>query len=793
MNSRTWRQWRVVFTFLMIATLLSQPAAAARIILKNGLELEGEVARLGTMIFNPADGQAEPPGGELIVVIDDDLRRIYVSLHQVREVIDNAGSPSIKFKVPQPVAGGGRRLAALGRVVKTQPWDDFGRRTMTILIKSGAAHVIQGITEVTPRYFKVDTLSAGQRLLIDGGQRYATSSLATPLLLKVLYRAIDPQKPNDRLRIVQFFIEADRYPDAERELKKIIKEFPKLDLKPQLQKITNAKARRGLDELKLRREAGQHDFATKILKNFPTEGIAGETLLEVREILKQYNEIEDRATKLRANMQDHLQQVRDARQRMLLASIVSEISSEVNSHTLVRLAAYLQAVKDDELSASEKLSFAVSGWLIGSNDATDNLAVTLSLIEVRALVRSYLLEEIKNQRSELLTRIRSEEGGIPSLVAKLLAHMKPPLDLPEPFEDTPGLYELQVPGRGTWPPVTYYAQLPPEYDPYRRYPVVVTLHGAGTTAEHQIDWWAGGTSTSGMRQGQGTRHGYIVIAPKWSKVKQQRYGYSGREHAAVLDTLRDACRRFSVDTDRVFLSGHSMGGDAAWDIGISHPDLWAGVIPVVSTADSGKFNYITLYWKNAKLVPFYFVGGGMDGEKMVKNAYQFDRYLKHLGFDATVVDYQGRGHENFYDEVITVFDWMNTQQRNFFPKKFRAETIRSWDNYFWWLELNDIPDYLVADPENWPPKRRTTLAVSGVINETPRLTTIRVKPSGMPATVWLSPELVDFEKRIRLVTGSRSVKGPEPDVAVMLEDARTRGDRIHPFWARIDIGQKQSR
>ena len=45
--------------------------------------------------------------------------------------------------------------------------------------------------------------------------------------------------------------------------------------------------------------------------------------------------------------------------------------------------------------------------------------------------------------------------------------------------------------------------------------------------------------------------------------------------------LRDAMRRFSIDSDRVFLSGHSIGGDAAWDIGLAHPDLWAGVIPIV--------------------------------------------------------------------------------------------------------------------------------------------------------------------------------------------------------------------
>jgi pimeloyl-ACP methyl ester carboxylesterase len=366
--------------------------------------------------------------------------------------------------------------------------------------------------------------------------------------------------------------------------------------------------------------------------------------------------------------------------------------------------------------------------------------------------------------------------------------MKPPLELPEPIDEIPGFYYLEVPGRTGQGNVGYYVQLPPEYDPYRRYPAMVTLHGGGTTANHQIDWWAGGANQQGERRGQGSRHGYIVIAPNWAKVKQTKYEYSGREHAAVLDSLRDACRRFSIDTDRVFLSGHSMGGDAAWDMGLAHPDMWAGVIPIVATVDSNRYNYNGLYWRNARYVPFYFVGGEMDGDKMVQNAYQFDRYLRHIGFDVLISEYQGRGHESFYDEIHNLFDWMNRKRRDFFPKDFTCNTMRSFDNYFWWLEINGLPASSVCDPENWPPRRVRALAISGQINDTDTMTTVRVSSARSPTTIWLSPELVDFDKRIIVrVTGLRSPDPPVPDVEVLLEDARTRGDRMHPFWARIDV------
>jgi hypothetical protein len=67
--------------------------------------------------------------------------------------------------------------------------------------------------------------------------------------------------------------------------------------------------------------------------------------------------------------------------------------------------------------------------------------------------------------------------------------------------------------------------------------------------------------------------------------------------------------------------------------------------------------------------------------------------------------------------------------------------------------------------------------------------TISVMSGADSMTVWLAPEMVDFNQRIKLIVKGRTVPGeqPTPDVGVLLEDARTRGDRQHPFWARIDV------
>jgi len=311
----------------------------------------------------------------------------------------------------------------------------------------------------------------------------------------------------------------------------------------------------------------------------------------------------------------------------------------------------------------------------------------------------------------------------------------------------------------------------------------VTLHGGGSDSALQLDWWSGGVDAKGERQGQGTRHGYIVIAIDWAKSDQSMYEYSAREHAAVLGCLRDASRRFAIDSDRVFLSGHSIGGDAAWDIALAHPDLWAGVIPIVAQSD----RYCALYSDNAEQLAWYFVGGELDGNKATKNSRDLDRYLKNPDCDVMVVEFMGRGHENFFDEIQNLFDWMGHHERNFHPKQFQVAAARPWDNFFWWIEVQQFPEKTLIEPASWPPKRGFRPAqIKGNALSNNSLSIM----TGMDKlTLWLSPEVVDFDQPIRIrINGTpiNNLGSIEPSLEVLLEDVRTRADRLHPFWAKVE-------
>jgi hypothetical protein len=157
-------------------------------------------------------------------------------------------------------------------------------------------------------------------------------------------------------------------------------------------------------------------------------------------------------------------------------------------------------------------------------------------------------------------------------------------------------------------------------------------------------------------------------------------------------------------------------------------------------------------------------------------------------YDVTLVEYRGRGHEHFSDEIQRIFDWMGRRKRDFYPKEFKALTMRELDNFFWWVEVEEFPPKAVVDPSDWDTKSGSRpMEVKGKINGN----NVFVSSGAKKVAVYLSPELVDLAQPVRVKVDGRplNAKGNlmvQPSVEVMLEDARTRGDRLHPFWVKIE-------
>ncbi len=776
----TWSWWVVA-----VGALLGGQAAAETVTLDNGLQLSGQIRTVPS--FKPQKKDQVQSGSALgpIVVIDNGLRRVYVSRRYIRagglapDALINTEQIDLRKRV---VRSSGVTVGSLGTILRTSPFDEFGNRICTIYAEGRSVDVLQGITRITPQYVRVETLTGKAAFYWD--MRLATSSFPRARLTAWMLKGIDPKSFHDRQRIVALYIQAGRNQDALVELEKLLKDFPNArDLATTRRRLYQNVAREVLDEIERRQDAGQFEFARRLLEHFPREGVAGEILLRVEDLLKEYQDFASQRERLVGLLEKHRADVGNVGDADLLDQALAEIRQRVSINNIDRLADYLRLADDAQMSPDQKLSLAISGWLLGSGASRRNLAETLSLYKVRDEVRRYLATTRDDvaEREAILKRLEQEEGAAPELLAPLIAHLLPPVGTEFPEEpEVPGMVELTVTRGEKRPVAKYVVQLPPEYDPYRRYPCIVTLHPVGGSPRGQINWWAGPyVPQRRTRLGQATRHGYIVVAPAWNVRNVRKYDYSFVVHDVVLASLRDAMRRFSIDSNRVFLTGHSAGGEAAWDIAAAHPDLWAGVIPIVAWGQ----RYISHYRDNVKGLPFYFVGGELDNHWIASQAARFDRYVKYVGYRGMVVEYRGRGHESFPEETLPLFEWLNRQRRRDPPEEIQAKSMRPWDNFFWWLEVSAMRPENVTLPELWPPEQLRSTSVTG----RRRANQLRVHTNAGAYTVWLSPKIVDFSKRITL-------NGRRVDVApsrrTMLEDARTRADRQEVFWAKIEMGRR---
>ena len=768
----------VVVAAAILCTVAWIPAARGdRVELADGRVLEGRFVLLPGVAVDP---KAAPPEttATSILVCDDELTRTMVSKRRVVKAEPGQTGPVAEsIPIPQRVAQEGRRVAGVGGILGTTPFDDHGRRILSLITASGQLDIVQGITHITPRWTSLETVAMERPHLLD--MRIATSSIPRDVLARVIDHGIDRNDADERLRVVRLYLQAERFDDARRELDGVLRDFPDLaGLTAERDGLANLMNARLLDEIRQRGRVGQDRLAMRLLENFPVEGASGEILEEIREERDRYRDAQARAQRLVAAFAERTVQLGDDGDRRQAEAIVAEIRQQVTFATLERLATFERLGLDATMPVDRAVAIGISGWVQGAATATDNLKLALSMARVRDLVRDYLQAGEPARRAELRRRLADEEAFDAATIAGIARLMRPPLEPPP--EQSPGLYELEVPGLEGQEGTTCLVQLPSEYDPLRSYPAVVSLHASWSTPLNQIEWWAGMTGPDGVRRGQADRHGTIVIAPRWARVGQAAYEYSAREHAAVLNAVRAATKRFAIDSDRVFLSGHSMGGDAAWDIALAHPDLWAGLVAVAPAAG----NYVTHYWRNAESLSLYLVGGELDAATFQRNTMDLDRYFAK-GFDATYVEYRGRGHEHFSDEILRIFGWMALKKRTFFPTEIEAVSLRPWDNFFWWVELAGQPPRTIVLPDDWPPPKGS--APLSITAKTTPGNSIVVRCGAADVTIWLSPEFIDFRQPATVtLNGRRLFRGEvTPDLDVMLEDLRLRGDRQHPFWAKL--------
>jgi pimeloyl-ACP methyl ester carboxylesterase len=118
--------------------------------------------------------------------------------------------------------------------------------------------------------------------------------------------------------------------------------------------------------------------------------------------------------------------------------------------------------------------------------------------------------------------------------------------------------------------------------PLDKRPLVVYLHGY-VPGYCRADW----IGPLSMEYVQYEEAGAIYVTP----FARSNTDFLTVGETDVLDVIAEMKRRFSIDENRVYVVGYSMGGSGVWTLLAHYPDIWAGALVL-----SGRTDYY--FWQN---------------------------------------------------------------------------------------------------------------------------------------------------------------------------------------------------
>ena len=833
------RRSRTLLAFALFAGCIVSVPAAEVVILKDGFVIQGNVQKESTTVFDKASGTSvRIVKSNGLDMIDEGPKVIVFSTHAKQ---GGVVAPDIKLRpeykaytVKFPGRKSDHPLTQVTQTLKVGEFNSKWVRTLTVGTPGGAPGPLdQQITYMDP--YQIYMVSATHLWRLT----YRTNEWEPKLVRKLLAMHPELNEPDGkcvplrRLAIAKFMLDAGWLQSAKDEMDRLKRDFdaelPK-DAKEAHEKLTKeidqATAELVVREAELALGAGRYNYAAELLAAFPEKTAEPKEIGRVAKIaadLKTSQERYDTGRRRLGTLIDEVTGFRAAYplvavggglaavtwkpnkevtpQALELAAAATQVFNELHPDSAVRIETFVTlAVQDENERAAgrprtkksdELLAAAVSGWAKGRNGATPNPEAALKIWSARETVLAYQRATTLNDRNDVLGRYkRNISLGVDEL-AQMIS-LLPPAD-PDDLNNRTGkpvTIGKSIPGgvyRRTTGPVAghatgidYLVKLPPEYHHGRAYPILIVLTHAGIDAEDVL----------GPLMTESEKNGYIVIAPEWtSQFGKNGWQWRGEDHTYVTSTLRDVVRHYTVDNDRVFLCGVGDGANMAMDVGMSHPDLFAGVLPM---GPIPKWRGLFIeYWRNAQKLPFYIVTGEMAGDSLTNLKQIFEKWMPQ-GFPGVMAVYKGRGVEWYAAETPVLFDWMNRKKRVNGTATLALGTyrqpwvmLRETDNRFYWLQA----DKAVFGNLGGAP---IPAEISGDIRGN-NLVDVRCK-GVKHLTVWLSSDMItDWKTPVRVqingsVPNGYKPKAVEPNLEVLLEDYYERGDRRMLFLNKLEFG-----
>lgn len=215
---------------------------------------------------------------------------------------------------------------------------------------------------------------------------------------------------------------------------------------------------------------------------------------------------------------------------------------------------------------------------------------------------------------------------------------------PEPGSQQPARLEKQVPVT-----MDYLLFLPQGYEQRESWPLLLFLHGAGER----------GSDLELVK-----KHGppkivadkkdfpFILVSPQ---CPANRW-WEPFELNALLD---DIVAEHKVDSDRIYVTGLSMGGFGTWALAARAPDRFAAIVPICGGGEAS-------WARRIRDLPVWVFHGGKDPVVPLASSERMVEALKEREGNVRFTVYPEAGHDSWTEAYNDpqLYEWLLAQKRS---------------------------------------------------------------------------------------------------------------------------------
>lgn len=237
-------------------------------------------------------------------------------------------------------------------------------------------------------------------------------------------------------------------------------------------------------------------------------------------------------------------------------------------------------------------------------------------------------------------------------------------------EVDPSAFQKRVYQDAAGKKLPYRIFIPKDYSPEKKYPLVLFLHGAGERGTDTDKLFVHKSCFVWATPENQAKNPCFVVAPqcpeddKWTRVENWNVPVYRQPEAPtealrlVMELVPALQREFSLDADRLYATGLSMGGYGTWELLNRRPGLFAAAAPICGGVDETKAEILAR-------TPLWIFHGGKDTVVLPLHSRRITEALKKAGGTVRYTEFSEVGH-NSWDPAYSekeLPDWLFAQKK----------------------------------------------------------------------------------------------------------------------------------